>query len=129
MLKRGAIHNGADLQQSGSGTGMQHSSTDPADLNPPPIKRIRTEEDEATSNDEAEDTNTSQGPLVPISKAAATFLETTFSTKLDNNAHKARAKANGTPDSCWIQCAKLDPVVSANVLEPVWTADRASSQI
>ena len=49
--------------------------------------------------------------------------------KLDNNARKAKAKANGTPDSRWIQCAKLDPVVSANVSAATRTADRASSRI
>ena len=75
------------------------------------------------------DTDTAQGPLVSISKAAATFLETAFSTKLDNNSRKVKAKANGAPDSCWIQCAKLDPVVSANVRGVARMADKASSQI
>ena len=95
----------------------------------PPMKKIRTEEDNATSDDEAEDTDTSQGPLVPISEAAATFLEIAFSTKLDNNARKAKTKANGTPVSRWIQCAKPDPVVSVNVPGSARTADRASSRI
>ena len=49
--------------------------------------------------------------------------------KLDNNARKAKAKVKGTPDSRWIQCAKLDPVVSANVSAAVRMADRASSRI
>ena len=93
------------------------------------MKRIRTEEDNATSDDEAEDTDTSQGPLIPISEAAATFLETAFSTKLDNNARKAKTKANGTPVSRWIQCAKPDPVVSVNVPGSARMADRASSRI
>ena len=92
------------------------------------MKRIRTEEGGVTSDDEAEDTDTSQGPLVPISEAAATFLETAFSTKLDN-ACKAKTKANGTPVSCWIQCAKPDPVVSVNVPGSARMADRASTRI
>lgn len=58
----------------------------------------------------------SQGLLNPISEAAVMFLETAFSTKLDNNTHKAKTKVNGTNDLQWIQCAKLNPVVSAHVL-------------
>ena len=68
-----------------------------------------------------------QGPLVSISEAAAAFLEAAFSMKLDNNAQKAKAKVDGIPDSRWIQCAKLDLVVSANVLAAARATDRASS--
>ena len=94
-LKRRATYGGTDPQQSGFGIGTQQSSTDSADLNPPPNKKVRMEEDEATSIDEtasvdeAEDIDMVQGPLVSISKAAATFLEIAFSMKLDNNACKA----------------------------------------
>ena len=126
-LERGATHSGVDPLQSGSGT--QHSSTDHADLNPPPSKKTRLEDDEVNSDEEAEDTDVSQGPLVTLSEAVAAFLETAFSIKLDNNSRKAKAKANGTPDSRWIQCAKLDSVVSANVSAAARTADRASSRI
>ena len=70
-----------------------------------------------------------QRPLIPISEAVAAFLEASFIMKLDNNAWKAKAKANGTPDSRWIQCTKLYPVVSANVLVAARTVDRASSRI
>jgi len=124
-LERGATHSGADPLQSGPGT--QHSSTDPAGLSPPPRKKTRLEDEVVISNEETEDTDVSQGPLVMLSEAAAAFLETAFSMKLDNNAQKV--KANGIPDLRWIQCAKLDSVVSANVLTAAKTADRASSCI
>ena len=68
-LKRGAIQNGADLQQSGSS--KQSSSTDLAGLTLPPQKRTRQEDDEGISDDEVEDNDTSQGPVVPISEVAA----------------------------------------------------------
>ena len=126
-LERGATHSGTDPLQAGSG--MQHSSTDLAGLNPPPSKKTRVEEEEVISDEELEDTDASHGPLVTLSEAAAAFLEAAFSTKLDNNARKAKGKTNGTPDSRWIQCAKLDPVVSANVSAAARTADRASSRI
>ena len=73
-----------------------------------------------------EDNEASQGP---ISEVVAAFLEATFSMKLDNNAQKAKAKVDGIPDLCWIQCAKLDLVVSANVSAATRVTDRASSQI
>ena len=38
-----------------------------------------------------------------LSESAAAFLEAAFSSKLDTNSWKAKAKAKGTPDSCWIQ--------------------------
>ena len=66
-LKRGATHSGTDPQQSGSG--MQLSSTDVAGLNPPP-KRIKVDEEEANSDEEAEDFDATQGPLVPISESS-----------------------------------------------------------
>ena len=108
---------------------MQSSSTDLAGLTLPPQKRTRQEDDEGISDDEVEDNDTSQGPVVPISEVAAAFLEAAFSMKLDNNARKAKAKADGIPDSCWIQCAKLDSLVSANVSSAARATDSASSQI
>ena len=126
MLKCRATHSGTDPQQSGSG--MQFSSTDLAGLNPPP-KRIRVDEEEVNSDEEAENFDMSQGLFVPISEAAAAFLEASFNMKLDNNAWKAKAKVNGMPNSRWIQCAKLDSVVSANVLVATRLADRVSSRI
>ena len=103
-LERGATHSGADPQQSGSGT--QYSSSDLAGLNPPPNKKARHEDEESNSDEEAEDIDASQGPLVTLSEAAAAFLEAVFSRKLDNNSRKAKAKANGTPFA-------LDPMCQA----------------
>ena len=127
MLKREGIQNGADLKLSGSG--MQFSSTDLAGLTLPPQKRSRLEDDEVIFDDEVENNDTLQGPLVLISQVATAFLEAAFCMKLDNNALRVKAKADGIPDSHWIQCAKLDSVVSANVLVATRETDRASSQI
>ena len=108
---------------------MQNSDADLAGLIPPPSKKTRLEEEYSDSDEEAEDNDTSSGSLVTLSESAAAFLEAVFSSKLDNNSRKAKAKAKGTPDSRCIQCAKLDPVVSANVPTAARTADRASSRI
>lgn len=40
-----------------------------------------------------------------------------------------KAKANGMPDLHWIQCTKLDPVVSVNVSVATRTVVRVSNQI
>ena len=85
----------------------------------PPQKRTKLEDDEVISNDKVEDNDALQGPLVPISEAVAAFLEAAFSMKLDNNARKVKVKADCIPDLRWIQYAKLDSVVSANVLATV----------
>ena len=50
-------------------------------------------------------------------------------SKLDKTTRKGKAKAQGTPDSRWIWCAKIDPVVFANVSSAVRTADRAASRL
>ena len=105
-LKREATHSSTNPQ---SGSSMQYNSTDIAGLVPPPDKKSRLEDDEANSDEKIGNIDTQQGPLVPISEVAAEFLEASFNTKLDSKSRKA--KANGTPDSRWIQCAKLDSVV------------------
>ena len=64
-----------------------------------------------------------ENELVTLSDEGATFLEAAFGSKLDNNSRKAKAKAQGIPNSRWIRCAKIDPVVSANVPPAARTAD------
>ena len=95
---------------------------------PPPRKKTRVDEGD-TSDDEREDCDDLQAPLVPLSEAASAFLEAAFAAKLENRARVAKAKGQGTPDSRWIQCAKIDPVVTANVPSAARTADRAASRL
>jgi len=99
-----------------------------ANDNPPPNKKHKADgEDEQASDDELDDPDDSM--LVPLSEEVATFLEVAFNTKLDNKARRGKAKAQGTPDSRWIWCAKIDPVVFANVSPTARTADRAVSKL
>ena len=80
-LKRGAIHNGANPQ---SLSGMQHSGTDVvASDYPPPRKKIRVDDGD-TTDDELEDCEDLQAPLVPLSEAASVFFEAAFAAKLEN---------------------------------------------
>ena len=65
---------------------MQFSSKDLASLTLPPQKRTRLKDNKVISDDEVENNDVSQGPLVPISEGVAAFLEAAFSMKLDNNA-------------------------------------------
>ena len=93
---------------------------------PLPAKETRQEDEDNNSDEEAEDDDAPEGSLTTLLESAAAFLEAMFSSKLDINSWKAKIKANGTPDLRWIQCAKLDPVVSANVPEAASTVNRAS---
>ena len=74
-----------------------------AGLIPPPSKRTHQEDEDNDLGKEAEDYDAPEGSLVPFSESAAAFLEIVLSSKLNNNSQKA--KANGTPDWRWIQCA------------------------
>jgi len=86
---------------------------------------------EDSSEEEIQDIEmeTQQGPLIPLSEAAAVFLETSFNKKLDNKSQVAKAKVNDISDSWWIRCAQLDPVVSANISKSGWQSDQISLQL
>ena len=126
-LKCGAIHNGSDPQSSGT----QQSNTDVvASDDTPPSKKPRVDKVESATNEEdLEDGEDAQTPLVMLSEAASAFLEAAFGAKLENKTRVAKAKAQGTPDSRWIRCAKIDPVVMANVPPAARTADRTASRL
>ena len=126
-LTSGATYSGVNSQ---SGSGLQYSGTDSdTGLTPPPKKKTRVEDDEDDSEEETEDVDSQHGPLIPLSEAAAAFLEASFNKKLDNKSRVAKAKANEIPDSRWIRCSQLDPVVSVNLPPTARTADRAASRI
>ena len=84
------------------------------------------EEDEADSDEleELEEDEETQTSLVSLSAEAAAFLEVAFGTKLENKTRVSKAKGQGTPDSRWIRCAKIDPVVATNVPTTARTASR-----
>jgi len=74
--------------------------------------------------DNLEDTD-----IVTLSEEAATFLEEAFGSKLENKTRRAKAKAQSTPDSQWIRCAKIHLVVMVNIPPAARTADRAASRL
>ena len=122
LKKGGPMQSGTDPQSSG----LQYSNTTASD-NPPPSMKLETGDEEDATNDEMDEIE--ENELVTLSDEAATFLEAVFGSKLDNNSRKAKAKAQGVPNSRWIRCAKIDPVVSANVPPAARTADRAASRL
>ena len=81
------------------------------------------------TDEEPEDCEDVQAPLVALLEAASVFLEAAFGKKLENKVRVAKAKGQGTPDSRWIRCAKIDPEVMANVSPAARTADRAASRL
>jgi len=84
-LKRGALHNSTDPQ--GSGTEARSN---------PPLSKM--EDDGAESNDNVEEIEAPQGPLVTISETAIAFLEASFNGKMEHKTCLPKAKANGIPD-------------------------------
>ena len=124
-LKRGAIQNGSNSQ---SLAGMQQSDASILTGDDPPSgKKARIEEEDPATDEEPDDWEDSQVSLVALSDAASAFLKATFVSKLDNKTRVAKAKGQGTPDSQWIRCAKVDQVVATNVPSAARTADRSAS--
>ena len=75
---------------------------------------------------EAGDTETE---LYQLLEAAEAFIETTFKSKLDNATRKARATKYRVPESRWLKCPKLDPVISTTVSMSARQADQSASRL
>ena len=96
-LKRRATQSGLNpLCQSGSQGSI--TGNEPGQ-EPPPNKRTRADSEGANSEGEIEEGEEPHGPLVPLSEAAAAFIEATFGAKLDNATRVLKAKGQGIPDS------------------------------
>ena len=130
MVPHTVVKTSGQNQQSSSGM-QQSNANDLAGNNLPPGKKPRVEEDQEdpATEEEAEEWEDTQVLLLTLLDAASVFLEATFGSKLDNKARVAKAKGQGTPNSCWIRCAKIDPAVTANVPPAARTADRAASRL
>ena len=112
-------------------SGMQQSSTDVlVGDNVPPSKKTKVDDDESATDDEdLKDRKDVQAPLMTSSEAASMFLEAAFGTKLENKTRVVKAKAQGTPDSRWIHCTKIDPLVMMNIPPAARTTNRAASRL
>ena len=97
----------------------------------PAKKRKRSSEDDSESEEEDEDLEPgdTDTELYQLSEAAGAFIETTFKSKLDNATRKARATKYGVPESRWLKCPKLDPVISTTVSTSARRADRSASRL
>ena len=106
-------------------------SSDIVSGNGPTKKRKRTSEDEIESEDEDEefDAGDTETELYQLSEAAGAFIETTFKSKLDNATRKACAMKYGVPESRWLKCPKLDPVISTTVSTSARQADQSASRL
>ena len=110
------------------GGSNSHAGSQNSDLvsgsGPPPNKRRKTIS-EGASEDEDDDkeeefvdlrrTATGSKELVPMSEEAGAFIETSFNSKLKNTDRTSKAEKYGVPDSRWLKCPELDPVVSSTI--------------
>ena len=79
-------------------------------------KRTTPEEESDTDDDDDEMEGDAESELCQLSEEAEAFIETAFKFKLDNVTRKACATNKfGAPDSLWLKCPKLDPVVSTTI--------------
>ena len=67
--------------------------------------------------------------LVEMSEEVAAFIETAFKSKLKNSERVEHTKKYGVPDSQWLKCPELDPVVAATIPTTSQRADRAASRL
>ena len=114
---------------SNSQSGSQYS--DLVSGNGPAKKRRRIPEEESESDreDGEFEQNDAETEVYQLSEAGGAFIETTFKSKLDNATRKARATKYGVPDSRWLKCPKLDPVISTTVSTSARRADRSASRL
>ena len=97
LRQTSAIQNGSNPQSSAS-TQQSDASTLTGD-DPPPGKKARTEEEDLATDDEPDDWEDSQAPLVALSDAASAFLKMTFGSKLDNKTRVAKGQARPIPSN------------------------------
>ena len=99
--------------------------------NGPAKKRKRSSEDDNESEEEDKDLKPgdTDTELYQLSEAAGAFIEMTFKSKLDNATSKASATKYGVPESMWLKCPKLDPVISTTVSTSAHRADRSASRL
>ena len=96
-------------------------------------KTISGDDIKPITDDEAEDEEDENGEpetqqsLYKLSEEAGAFTETAFVSKLDNTTRKSRATKFGLPESRWLRCPKLDPVVASTVPAGTRRADYAAS--
>ena len=73
-----------------------------------------SDDDVEDEDDENGDPETQQN-LYELSEKAGAFIEMAFVSKVDNATRKARGNKFGLPESRWLRCPRLDPVVSSTV--------------
>ena len=127
---RGATNSGSNSQ-----AGSQNSDT-VSGSDPPPTKRRKTGLEGASDDEDDEEEvidlrRTSDGAekLVQMSEEAAAFIETAFKSKLKNADRKSQAEKYGVPDSRWLKCPELDPVVGSTIPAAARRTDNGASRL
>ena len=126
MLKgnREVTHN-----DSNSHSGSQYSDLESSNGPTKKRRRIPEEESESDSEDSELKQNDTDTELYQLSEVGRAFIEMTFKLKLENVTRKACAITYGVPDSRWLKCPKLDPIISTTVLMSARPADRSTSRL
>jgi len=126
----------SEVTNSGSNSlaGSQNSDLVPSS-GPPPNKRRKTVSEGASDDEDEEedeefvDLRCNTGDLVQMSEEASAFIETSFNAKMKNSDRTSQAGKFGVPDSRWLKCPELDPVVSSTIPAAARRTDRAASRL
>jgi len=123
----------ATLKNGATNSGINPAGSQDSDIvsgtNPPNKRRRTTSEDASDSEEEEPLRGTGSAKLVEVSEEAAAFIETAFKTKIKNSDRIERAEKFGVPDSRWLKCPELDPVVAATIPTTSQRVDRAASRL
>ena len=94
-------------------------------------KRTTPEEESDTDDDGGNDEieGDVESELYQLSEETGAFIETAFKSKLDNTTRKMWATKFGVPNSWWLKCPKLDPVISITIPLAACRADRSASRL
>ena len=105
----------------------------------PAAKRRRTvpvepnsdneDDDDDEEDSEEVDLRPTESRLVQLSEEAGAFIEAAFKSKLKNADRTARSEKFGIPESRWLRCPQLDPVVKTTVSVAAKRSDRAASRL
>jgi len=89
---------------------------------------VDDQESEKSDLDSDDEPGTTEGDGLSfrLSEEGEAFMEATFGSKLEYSTRKAKVAKYGTPDSVWLKCPELSPVVAATLSKEAVKEDKAA---
>ena len=89
---------------------------------------VDDQESEKSDLDTDDEPGTTEGDGLSfrLSEEGEAFMEATFGSKLEYSTRKAKVAKYGTPDSVWLKCPELSPVVAATLSKEAVKENKAA---